>query len=167
MERKQAEALLKQKAKELLKERDNTEEPEYDAEDESEETSEPTPEPLPKPIVNTKIPGFFIQESPAEAWKRRKEAQRLKKENKQKVRREPKSRIKIEKKNVWVANKHLTGKGKENDAKVPEFVRKFKKIGHGGNEMVVEASGTVEVKAGVMVSPKGSVHYLSLLLQSD
>jgi WW domain len=124
----------------------------YDAESESEKTSEPSLEPLPKPIVKMLGRGFFVQESPAEAWKRRKEAQQLKKENKYKPQKEKKSRIVFEKKNDWAANKLRNAPANHPD--VSEFLRKFQQIGlH--NENVIEATGKVEVKSGVMVTAKG------------
>ncbi|CAB9514567.1 expressed unknown protein [Seminavis robusta] len=123
-----------------------------DDDDESEKTSEPSMEPAPKPTVNTRTPGIRVQESPAEAWKRRKEAKQQKKEGKHRIPKQAKSSIVIEKKHNFKTNQHLAG---SNNADVPEFVRKFKTIAVHHQENAVEATGRVAVGAGVFVGKHG------------
>ena len=106
--------------------------------------------------VQTKVPGFFVQESPAEAWRRRKEAQA--KKGKSGVKKKTPSNSRHSRASAEPGMKPKTGFAiafPEQDKGVPEFMRKFQKIGMRAPEAVVEASGSVIVSKNVKVGVGG------------
>ena len=107
--------------------------------------------------VQTKVPGFFIQESPAEAWRRRKEAQAKKGKSGPLKKRTP-SNSRHSRSTTEPGMKAKTGFAiafPEQDKGVPEFMRKFQKIGMKAPEAVIETSGKVIVSKSVKVGVGG------------
>jgi len=129
------------------------------AEEEGEETAESSSseEVGLAPQVDTRTPGWFIQESPAEAWRRRKaaEAAKGKSGTKQKP---PKRTTSANLKTVEPGMKPKSGFTiplPEQDAGIPEFMRKFQKIGMKGEEKVIETAGAIQTSKDVKVGRLG------------
>lgn len=95
------------------------------------------------PEVNTSIPGFRLQESPADAWRQRKAEREQRKDGKKSGKRK---KQKDPWKDRWI---------KPLEKKETEFSKQAGILGHHCEEYVVEANGDVSVGPGVMVTKRG------------
>ena len=131
-----------------------------ESEEEGESSEASSDEPAPRVSqVDHKVPGFFIQESPAEAWRKRKEAEQQnvqKKSGKKKNQKSTSKTTTVVPEQPGMAAKPGFGIAfPAQDQGVPEFMRQFQKIGMKGPEQVVEASGNVQVSDNVKVGLGG------------